>query len=200
MKTFLKSSVLITFLFLGLQSIGQQFSTAASYLEFISTKEKGISKELWDYTSTVARGKSARKVNNRRQDLIEAIKKAKQDIAKMPAFDGSKSFRDTTVAHLTLYYRVINEDYSKIMDMEDIAEQSYDNMEAYVLAQRVASDKLQESSEKFEQSYNGFAEANNITLLKSDDKLYKNLEKAGKAFDYYNDIFLILTGYPLSSS
>jgi hypothetical protein len=43
---------------------------------------------------------------------------------------GDRSFRDTTVAYLKLLYIVFNEDYGKIVNMEEIAEQSYDAMEA----------------------------------------------------------------------
>lgn len=192
MKTSIKTTFIIIILAWGLNSLAQDFKEAFPYLEYISKKEKAISKESWDYTNAVAHGKSARKVTSRRKDLINEINESRKDVKKMPAFNGDGSFRDSAVAHLTLYYHVINEDFGKIMDLEDVADQSYDNMEAYILAQRIASEKLHESSQSFNEVYNSFAAANNINIIKSEDKLSKNIEKAGKVFDYYNDIFLIL--------
>ena len=71
---------------------------------------------------------------------------AKNNIAKMPDFEGDKSLRDSTVSYLSLCYNVLNEDYSKILDLEEIAEQSFDLMEAYLLAQQKAGEKLDEAS------------------------------------------------------
>ena len=52
-------------------------------------------------------------------------------------------FRDSVVRYLELSYAVLNNDYAKIMDMEEISEQSYDAMEAYMLAQQIANDKME---------------------------------------------------------
>jgi len=48
----------------------------------------------------------------------------------MPPWKGDRSYRNSSVAYLKLVYHVFNEDYGKILNLEEIAEQSYDAMEA----------------------------------------------------------------------
>lgn len=68
-------------------------------------------------------------------------------------------------------YTVLKEDFDKILDMEDIAEQSYDFMEVYVLAKELA---------------------NNITLVEGEmDKKSQKINKASNVLEYYNDVYLI---------
>src|SRR6218665_2286217 len=65
-------------------------------------------------------------------------------------------------------------------------EQSYDAMEAYLLAQEKANEKLNVSGEMIDQQYNNFAKKHGITLIDKEDKIEKNLKIAGSAFKYYN--------------
>src|SRR6218665_860217 len=70
-------------------------------------------------------------------------------------------------------------------------EQSYDAMEAYLLAQEKANEKLNVSGEMIDQQYNNFAKKHGITLIDKEDKIEKNLKIAGSAFKYYNNVYLL---------
>jgi hypothetical protein len=76
--------------------------------------------------------------------------------------------------------------------MEEVAEQSYDDMEAYLMAQDKAHEKLEEAQEKASVAYNAFAMSNNITLTEGkSSKLSKKLKKISLVNAYYQVIFLI---------
>jgi hypothetical protein len=169
----------------------QKFEKAIDYMNYISTEQKKISKDMWSYTSAIAHGGKARKIDNKRKELIETVSEAKKKIQKMPDFNGDKAYRDSTVSYLTISYIVLSEDYSKIVDMEEIAEQSYDKMEAYMTAEQIANDKLDLSGDMIDNEQKNFATQNKITLTNDKDKLGKNLEKAGEVFKYYNVLYLI---------
>jgi hypothetical protein len=177
----------------GLTNIasGQEFKNALAYLDYMSNQYRQITDDMWNYTSAVAHGKNARKIENRRQELIKTTLKIQQNIAKMPAFENDASLRDSSVAYLKMSYSVLNFDYSKIVDMEAVAEQSYDMMEAYLLAQDKANEKMDLSGKMLENEEKVFAQKHNIKLLEGKDKITNNLEKAKKAFGYYNVIYLI---------
>ncbi len=164
---------------------------AFEYITKIGTEFKEVSENTWDYTSSVAHGKKARTVENKRKLLISQINSSIFKISHMKDFDGNTAFRDSAVAYLNLNKTVINQDYAKILDMEDIAEQSYDAMEAYMLAKEKADEKLQHGGDVFDEQYRAFAEANDIKLVESNDKLSKKLEKSGKVYAYYNKLYLI---------
>lgn len=179
---------LVLFLSFSMSGIAQ---SAGDYLDKMSKEFKDISADMWDYTSAVAHGKSARKVENRRKDVLKSNMDAQNKIKSMGAFEGDKILKDSVLSYLKLSYNVINYDYAKIVDMEEISEQSYDAMEAYLLAQEKANEKLNASGDMVDQQYDAFAAKHGITLVDKESKIENNLKIAGEAFKYYNGVYLI---------
>ncbi|MEO7983161.1 MAG: hypothetical protein ABI688_03660 [Bacteroidota bacterium] len=132
----------------SLRPSAQTYETAVQYLDYIGKANEELTAKYLAYLSAVAHGKSARKVEKRRFEVVNAINETKINIQIMPPWKGDKSLRDTTVTYLKILNIVFNEDYGKIVNMEEIAEQSYDAMEAYLLAQEKAQEKLEAASER----------------------------------------------------
>ena len=109
----------------------------------------------------------------------------------MPSFNGDASIRDSTVAYLRLSHYLLKEDFAKLVDMEEIAEQSYDNMEAYILAKERANDLLDQAGDRYSKQFELFAAQNKINLSDDKSKLSEKLEKSGVVFKYYNQLYLI---------
>lgn len=173
-------------------SFAQDAQKALNYMNVISTEFKSIQSATWDYTRSVAKNKGAKQVDKNRVELIQTISNSIAKVKKIGAYDGKTYFKDSTLAFLELQKIVIAQDYEKIMNMEEIAEQSYDLMEAYMLAQEMASEKLSASGERISEVERKFAGENNITLIEGEgDKISANLAKAGEMYDYYNPIYLI---------
>lgn len=169
----------------------QTFNSPVEYLNYFSKEYNTVAKDQWDYTRTVARGKGARKIEAKRQALIGSTKNAETNIKKMQGYKGSTDLRDSVAAYFTLANIVLTEDYGKIMDMEEVAEQSYDGMEALILARDMASEKLDNANMTVNKAIEAFAKENGITITEDQSQLSKNLEKASEVFDYYNVIYLI---------
>lgn len=190
-KLFMRAFCLFVVVSGSLLSFGQDFSTPGGYLDHFSKTIETVNQTYMNYLSAVSHGKSARKVEKLRNKTLDAILFAKGNIAGAPGFKGDKTYRDATTEYIKTCYLVFNEDYHKIVDMEEIAEQSYDMMEAYLLAQKKAGEKLKEAGEKQSVALKEFAGKHNITITDSKDELDVKLEKAGKVNDYYNKIYLI---------
>ncbi|MDF2435773.1 MAG: hypothetical protein K0Q95_149 [Bacteroidota bacterium] len=182
-------SILCFSLFIVTQSSAQK--SAVDYMESINKELGAIMADTWDYTSAVAHGKTARKIDNKRKELIKTSVQAKNKIGRMPAFEGDASLRDSVVAFLDINNKVLTQDYEKIVNMEEIAEQSYDQMEAYLLAQEKANERLNAAGDRMEGEQRKFAAKNNINLLENKDKIAKKLESAGDVIKYYNELYLI---------
>ncbi len=185
-------ALLFIFLVLAIEELkAQNTEDAATYLSLIEKENNAITKDLWDYTTSVAHSKNAKKIETRRKDLINTLSTAIVKISKMEAFEGDNILRDSLVSFLQLCFNVLNQDYAKIVDMEEIAEQSYDEMEAYMMAQEQANDKLDAANDMVADIYKKFAETHKIHLAEKKDKITLNLLNAGKVFKYYNVIYLI---------
>ena len=165
--------------------------TAIEYMETISGETKAIQKDMWDYTSTVAHGKSARKVEKRRSELLKTSLEAIQKVKAMPAFDGSTAYRDSVVDFLQVNYTVLKVDYAEIVNLETSSQSSFEKMEAYLKAQELASNKMRESAQMVRNQQKVFAENNNIDLLETDDALSQKMKRASEVYGYYNGVYLV---------
>ncbi|MBI5858406.1 MAG: hypothetical protein HZB42_12250 [Sphingobacteriales bacterium] len=180
------------FLLLLTTRIGAQtYEHAVDYLNFINKKNEILTAKYMAYLSAVSHGKSARKVEKRRTEVVNSIGDTKFEIMAMPPWQGDKSFRDTTVAYLKILNTVFNEDYSKIVNMEEIAEQSYDAMEAYMLAQEKAYEKLNDASARQNEKEKEFAAKNNIQLLEGTSELGEKAKTANAVLSHCNEVYLV---------
>ncbi len=169
----------------------QSFETAVEYMDYIGKANESLTLKYMVYLSSVSHGKSARKVEKRRAEVLNSISETRYNIQGMPPFKGDKSYRDTSVAYLKMLNSVFNEDYGKIVNMEEIAEQSYDAMEAYMLAQEKANEKLREASKRQSDAQKVFADKNNIKLLQNTSELEAKMKTAGEVMHHYNEVYLV---------
>ena len=109
----------------------------------------------------------------------------------MDKYEGSSTYRDAVVKFLDINETVMNEDFGKLMDLEEVSEQSYDAMEAYFLAKDIANQKLQDAGDELNVAEKAFAEKNGITLTESESDLGKKIKAAGEVFSYHREIYLI---------
>lgn len=184
--------LIVAFMFLpGSKSMTQDLSTAGSYMTYIGEKEREVTKKYLNYVSAASHGKSLRKVDKLREQLINTIYETRIAVQGVPPFKGDKTLRDASVTYLQLCYRIFNEDYGKIVNMEEIAEQSYDAMEAYLMAQRLATEKLDEAGRKRSETGKEFAAKNNINLVDMGDIMDQKVKTSTRVTDYYNKIYLL---------
>ncbi|MPM11979.1 hypothetical protein SDC9_58330 [bioreactor metagenome] len=171
--------------------VSQSFDNAGGYMQYISNEHTRIKKDMWNYMSALAHGKGARKVESKRQELISTTETSAKKIQRMNDWSGNTEYRDTVYSYLSLCVTVLKEDFAKIVDMEEIAEKSYDGMEAYLMAKEEANKKLEAAFEYVASTQKKFAEEFGITLVEEQTKLDDKLEKSGPVFDYYNVVYLL---------
>jgi len=174
------------------QVCAQQFSNALEYIDYISNEYNQILAAQWEYTKTIAHSKNAKRVEKRRVELLQTIKGAQKKVYGMPAYEGDAEFKNFVGKHLNVNYNIINDDYAKIIDMEEVAEQSYDLMEAYLLAKKMANEKLSDASEQMNVKMKEFAGKHNINIVEGEEsKLTQKMKAANEVFAYQNELFLI---------
>jgi hypothetical protein len=189
MRKFLLPAVL--FILVGVTAKAQNFQNAGEYISYINKTNESLSVKYLTYLSAVSHGKSARKVEKKRQEVVNSISEARVTIAGMPSFKGDRTVKDTSIAYIKILYNVFNEDYGKIVNMEEIAEQSYDAMEAYLLAQEKAQEKLEQASEKQQQVVRRFAAAHNVNLIETESDISTKMKVADKVENHYHEVYLV---------
>lgn len=143
------------------------------------------------YMSAVSHGSKVRKAEKKRQELLEQVDQSRYDVTELPYYKGDKTLTTATVNYLKLVSHNLNDNYAKIVNLEDIAEQSYDNMEAYLLLRKKVSERMQAASDSIQLSQEEYCKKYNITLTHSEDEMSRKMKKAGDVTDYHDIIYLI---------
>ncbi len=186
--------IFFLFIFLGVISIriiAQPFQNAGEYIGYIGKTNDAMSEKYISYMSGVSHGKSARKVEKRRQEVLNAIYDARANVQGLAPFQGDRSLKDSTVAYYKILVNVFNEDYGKIVNMEEIAEQSYDAMEAYLLAQKKAHEKLEQAATAWFETQKKFAANHNVNLIEDKSILAEKMKIADAVMSHYHEVYLI---------
>lgn len=168
------------------------YNSPVEFLNEVSSFYKDIQKRTWKYTSAIAKDKNARKIDRRRSKLIDEYKEAISTVKGLDGYNGDNTVNKAVLEYLELNLKVLNEEYSEIVDLEEIAEESYDNMEAYLKVQQEANEKMNNASETLQEKIKAFGDENNVTIEEDDDsRMAQKLKKAGEMWKYYNEVYLI---------
>ena len=161
----MKKLTFIVLFFVTTTLFAQDFKSPLEFLEYIGKQEVNITKETWKYTKTIAHSKSGRKIEATRKNLIKSIQTAKNNVLKLKnGYNGDVEYRDIIIEYLNVSEIIITEDYSKIIDLQEVSEQSYDYMEAYIKMQDLVNQRMDAEQQKLSAGQKKFAAKHNITI------------------------------------
>lgn len=180
-------------LFFVVTTIGlAQVKSPTDYLSYINKEQTNISKSTWKYTSAVAHSKSARKIDATRKQLIKNIQTSKKRIGELQdGYKGDTDYKNQVIQYFDICEKNLNEEYDKIVNMQEVAEQSYDYMEAYILMRNLINDKLDSENDKVNEAFKSFALKYNIPLSDKDTELGKKIKISNDVFAYHTTLYLI---------
>lgn len=185
--------LIIGFLFsISIQNLqAQKLKTPTAYLNYIGDQYAALSKEYYQYLSAIAHSDNIEKVEKKRQDLLSTSWKVTNVVRTMPSFNGDRSLRDSAAAYLNLNHRILKEDYDLILNMSKIAENSYSEMEAFLLAQEQSAAKLDRANSQMVIAQRTFATKYGVELYERNDITYDKMLTTNEVIKYYNDLYLI---------
>lgn len=183
-------SVTATF-FIWSTSFSQNTDDPGAYMNAIGNAQTEMNQKYMAYMSAAAHGRRAKKVEKLRHQVLESIDNSRFKTLDLPKYKGDNTLRQSSVDYIKLCFNVFNEDYSKIVNMEDIAEQSYDMMQAYILLNEKTSEKINDAVSKMRDANNVFAAKYNVKIIEQKDELGSKLDDAGKLNHYTDKIYLV---------
>jgi hypothetical protein len=169
----------------------QDLADPGQYMTAVSNAKTEMNQKYMAYMSAAAHKRRAKKVEKMRQETLESIANCRSNTISLPKYKGDNTLRQSSIDYIQFCYRLFNDDYSKIVNMEEIAEQSVDEMEAFVLLQEKTNEKLEEAVGKMNQAEKDFATKYNIHLVETKDPLSEKLDMAGKINRYSDQLYII---------
>jgi hypothetical protein len=173
-------------------SYAQEFKSPVDYLNYIGKETEIISRTTWKYTTTVAHTKNARRIDATRKSLVKSIQNAAKKIeALKDGYKGDVEYKNQLLAYLSISEKQINQEYDKIIDMQEVADQSYDYMEAYIMARDLVNEKINEEVEKLNANQKIFANKYNIQIGEDTSGLGKKMKISNEVFENHTQLYLI---------
>jgi len=169
----------------------QNFDNAFEYLSYIQERDQKITNQLWTYISTKAHTKRQKKIDKSKDNLLETIISTKNDILKMPSFNGDVSLRDSMVNYFIIYENIISGDYVEIEALQFASQKSYSAMKKYLEKFDAVNKKMSIQRKNVTDIYNKFATKNNINLVNSNSKLSAKMQLTNIINEYYNSFYLL---------
>ncbi len=158
----------------------------------INNAQTEMNQKYMAYMSASAHVRRARKIDKMRQQALESIENSRYKTIDLPLYKGNdNSLRQSSIDYIKFCYNVFNDDYAKILNLEDIAEQSYDEMQAYILLQEATTEKIHEANDKMAEAEHAFAQKYNVHLIDTKNELGEKIEKSDKLNHYRNQLYLI---------
>jgi hypothetical protein len=161
---------------------------AVAYYRKLSAPIEDLKAANYQYLRAVTRVRKAKSIERSRQELLKTIVKQQEHVKRSSPFDEDTTLLSEFGRYLDLVYHILKEDFGKIVDMEDIEAQSYDQQEAHQLALDKAAEKMRASHDVAKQAEKEFFRKYGITVSEQKDELSLKIEKANSALAYYNDI------------
>lgn len=166
-------------------------SDPGKYMDALSSALTDMNKTYMAYLSATAHSHRARKIEKMRQQTLESITTCRYKINDLPYFKGDNSLRQSSIDYVKLCYSVFSEDYGHIVNMEEIAEQSFDEMEAYLLLQEKTNERIKSASDSMDLAEKTFAAKYSVNLVSGSNELSEKMSVADKLTHYYNEVFLL---------
>lgn len=185
---FIKLAILVFLLTFCIPNSSFSQSNSFKYMKNIQSILNESKKEVFQYLKVIVKGRNLKKVESKREKLIDKID---SEHGKFLKIEDSK-LKQEGLKYLSTLKIVLTDDYAKIMDIEEIAEQSYDNMEAYFTMQEKANEKLDQAWDNFDTAFHRYARTNNIKIVEGElDKKSQKIRKMSETLKYSNQIYLI---------
>lgn len=173
------------------QSNAQGLDDPGAYIGAINNAQLDMNKTYMAYISAAAHSGRARKIEKMRQQAIESITNAKYKIIDLPIYKGDNSLRKSSIDYVSLVYKVFNDDYAHIVNMEELVDQSFDEMQLYLLLQEKTNDMLKAANERMDKAVKDFAAKYNVKLIDDKTELGNKMEEAGKVSKYRDKVYLL---------
>ena len=183
--------LLIVLLVSHFNLLAQEFKTPVDFLTYLNKEQTTISRSTWKYTSAMAHSKSARRIDVTRKQLVKSIEAASKKISALKdGYKGDVEYKNQVLQYFDICRNNLNEEYDKIINMQEVAEQSYDAMEAYLLTRDLINEKLDSENQKVEHAFQAFAARYNITLTGGNSDLGNKIKLSNEVFDYHTVLYL----------
>ncbi|MCB2377097.1 hypothetical protein LGH70_05860 [Hymenobacter sp. BT635] len=175
-----------------IKASAQTFTDPGAYNNFIIGEQRAMLKKNLRYISKAAHSDNEKKVDAKRMELVKQTEISLAKLAKLPAFEDDKGFKDQTTEAFYQQLKVYSEDYKAVDMMAGTRTGSVENMERYLHAQEVAEGKLQAVNDSVNAAQQRFAKRHKMTVGEDPEgkRLSQYMKQVSEVNTYQHQVFL----------
>jgi len=167
-----------------------QTDSPLPHFEGIGKAIRAVNEKYLVYNSAAAHS-SVKKAERKRQELLAQIDKSRYALADLSYYKNDRVLSKATADYFKLLTDNMNDNYAKIVNLEEIAEQSYDNMEAYLLLRKKISERMEAAGDTIQLRQQEYCKRHGITLTSAEDEMGRKMKQAGEVSQYNDNLYLI---------
>lgn len=161
-------------------------------LDQINQQVQLVNQKYLNYMSEMAHGRKVKKAEKKHQEFLQQIDNSKYALVSIPYYKGDRSLHEGIKSYFTLISNLQRENYGKVVNMEEIAEQSYDAMEAYLLFKRKINERMEAAGEERKKTIEAYCAKHDITLQEAPaTEMGNKMKKMDEVIEYQEMIYLI---------
>jgi hypothetical protein len=170
----------------------QTFTDPGAYNNFIVSEQRAMLKKNLRYISKSAHSDNEKKIDSKRQDLIKQTELSLNKVAKMPAFQDDKGFKEQTTEALYQLLKVYSEDYKAVDMLAATRTATVANMEQYFKLQEIAEAKLQVVNDSVDAAQKRFAQRHKMTISEEPEgkRLANYMRQVSEVNSYQHKVYL----------
>lgn len=170
----------------------QTFTDPGAYNNFIIGEQRAMLKKNLRYISKAAHSDNEKRIDAKRLDLVKQTELSLNRLAKLPAFEDDKGFKDQTTEAFYQLLKVYSEDYKAVDMMASTRTGSVENMERYLHAQEVAEAKLQVVNDSVNAAQTRFAKRHKMNISEDPEgkRIAQYMRQVSEVNAYQHQVFL----------
>lgn len=172
------------------QAEAQSRTNPSGYMEYITERYDDLSVKFYEYMSAIAHSSNAGRIEKQRAELLELSWDTYNEVRTMPPFKGNIALRDSAAAFMKINHFILKNDYDKILELEAVSRDSYSEMEAYILAQRAARNRLDAANVRMLAEQKRFAAEFDVELVQRTDAVFRKMRITNEVLRYLDDVYL----------
>jgi hypothetical protein len=177
---------------LSLTASAQVFTDPGAYNNAIVAEQRAMLKKNLRYISKSAHSDNEKKIDAKRLDLIKQTEASLNKVAKMPAFEDDKGFKEQTTEAFYQLLKVYSEDYKAVDMLAGTRTATIENMEQYFKLQEIAEAKLQVVNDSVDAAQRRFARRHKMTISEDPEgkRLANYMRQVSEVNAYQHKVYL----------
>ncbi|MBC8084082.1 MAG: hypothetical protein H7Z21_12800 [Hymenobacter sp.] len=177
---------------LSFTSSAQIFTDPGAYNNYIVGEQRAMLKKNLRYISKSAHSDNEKKIDAKRLELIKQTEVSLNKVAKMPAFEDDKGFKNQATEAFYQLLKVYSEDYKAVDLLAGTRTATVENMEQYFRLQEIAEAKLQMVNDSVDAAQRRFARRHKMTISEDPEgkRLAAYMRQVSEVNSYQHKVYL----------